>query len=150
MDQQIVRVDDRMSDDDFEVVFGWISGESDWGRHIPRKTFRRACDHGLCAIARVEDRPIGFTRAVTDYATFAWICDVFVEERFRGLGAARALMAWFRAHPELQGLRRWCLSTRTAWGLYEKFGFGPVPVDQWMMIKDETVYLRANGRDDVR
>jgi len=63
---------------------------------------------------------------VTDFATFAWIGDVFVLEEARGLGLGVWLMQTVAAHPEVQGLRRWLLATRDAHGLYEKIGFAPL------------------------
>jgi GNAT superfamily N-acetyltransferase len=66
---------------------------------------------------------VGFARVVTDYATFAWIADVFVLPEHRGRGLSKRLMEVMLAHPRLQGFRRWVLSTKDAHGLYERFGF---------------------------
>ncbi len=79
------------------------------------------------------DEQIGFARVTTDYATIAYIGDVFVVEGYRGQGLAQWLMECIIAHPELQGLRRWNLTTRDAHGLYYKIGFGPlVKGERWM------------------
>ena len=72
------------------------------------------------------DRQIGFARVITDRVTFAYLCDVYVLEEFRGRGLGRWLMEAVSAHPDLQNLRRFSLVTRDAHGLYEKFGFTPL------------------------
>lgn len=71
-------------------------------------------------------RVVGTARVVTDYATFAWLCDVYVVPELRGTGLARAMILTLQAHPGLGTLRRWCLATRDAHGLYAKLGFVPV------------------------
>ena len=76
---------------------------------------------------------IGFARVVTDYATFAYLGDVFILEEFRGRGLSKWLMETILAHPDLQGFRRWILATRDAHALYEKFGFTALKVpERWM------------------
>jgi GNAT superfamily N-acetyltransferase len=65
----------------------------------------------------------GFARVVTDYATFAWLADVFVLTAFQGQGLGKWLIGVIVAHPRLQGLRRWVLATKDAHGLYAQFGF---------------------------
>ena len=78
---------------------------------------------------------------VTDRATFAWVCDVFVDPAHRGRGLSKALVAAIRAHPDLQGLRRMHLATRDAHELYRQFGFGPLTgVDRWMQIRVANPY----------
>jgi len=80
---------------------------------------------------------IGLTRVVTDYATFAWLCDVIVDERYRGRGIGKALVEAALTHPELKGMRRWILATRDAHALYRRFGFtelaGP---ERWLELYD--------------
>ena len=77
----------------------------------------------------------GFARVVTDKATFAYICDVFVLEDHRRLGLSKWLMQTIMQHPELQGLRRWSLATADAHGLYAQFGFTPLSKpEKWMEI----------------
>lgn len=70
---------------------------------------------------------------VTDYATFAWLCDVFVLEEHRGCGLGVWLIATVVGHPDLQGLRRFLLATRDAHDLYRKHGFTPLAApERWM------------------
>ncbi len=66
---------------------------------------------------------MGFARVISDYATFAYLADVFIIESYRGRGLSKALMETVMAHPHLQGLRRWTLGTADAHRLYRKFGF---------------------------
>lgn len=79
------------------------------------------------------ERQVGLARVVSDYATFAWLCDVFIHEDYRGQGLGKWLMETIQAHPDLQGLRRWMLITRDAHGLYRQFGFTSLEApDRWM------------------
>ncbi len=79
------------------------------------------------------ERQVGLARVVSDYATFAWLCDVFIHEDYRGQGLGKWLMETIQAHPDLQGLRRWLLITRDAHGLYRQFGFTSLEApDRWM------------------
>lgn len=84
-------------------------------------------------------------RVVTDRATFAWLCDVYVDAAHRGQGLGKALAAAFIDHPDLQGLRRRHLATADAHGLYEQIGFKPLSgADRWMEILDREVYRRRD------
>jgi len=96
-----------------------------WCEGIPLETLARAVQTSLCLGAyAAEGAQVGLTRCVSDYATFCWVCDVYVLPAHRGRGVARALMEFVRAHPRLQGLRRWSLVTRGAHALYRASGFG--------------------------
>jgi GNAT superfamily N-acetyltransferase len=108
---------------DRDRVYAWLSREAYWSLGIRREVFDRAVDHSLVASAFVGDEQVAFARVVTDRATFAWLCDVFVEQAARGQGVATRLIEAIVAHPDLQGLRRWALRTRDAHALYQRFGF---------------------------
>lgn len=97
--------------------------ESYWSPGLPLDVLRRALENSLCFGAYEGGRQVGFARVVTDRATFAWVCDVFVVESHRRRGIADALMATAKAYPELRGLRRWSLATRDAHALYRRHGF---------------------------
>jgi GNAT superfamily N-acetyltransferase len=104
-----------------------------WAQNRPRAVTERAVRQSLCFGLYDGARQIGFTRVVTDYATFAWLCDVFVEEGYRGRGLGAWLVETTLSHPELQGLRRWLLATRDAQGLYRRFGFAEFAAPgRWM------------------
>ena len=107
---------------DLALAHRWIAS-SYWSTNIPLETFRRACANSLVFAAFDGERQVGFARVVTDQATFAWLCDVFVDESARHHGVARRLMEVISADDRLRGLRQFVLATRDAHGLYEKFGF---------------------------
>ena len=93
-------------------------------------------------------RQIGFARVISDFATYAYVADVFILEPYRERGLGKELMASIMAHPDLQGLRRWSLGTRDAQGLYTQFGFKPVvnPARTVMEIVDrENIFAFLNG-----
>jgi len=108
-----------------DVVHGYLA-RAFWSEDIPRDTVERAVRNSLCFALFEGAQQVGFARVVTDYATFAWICDVFVLESHRGRGLAKWLMQSVVGHPNLQGLRRWHLTTRDAHDLYRKVGFVPL------------------------
>ena len=86
---------------------------------------------------------VGFARVVTDRATFAYLCDVYVLETHRGRGLGKWLIESVMAHPDLQGLRRFQLVTRDAHGLYERHGFAsPEHPERQMEIFRHGMYLR--------
>src|SRR5690606_4329889 len=97
--------------------------ESYWAKGMPRAIFERAIAHSLnFALRDAEGVLRGFARVVTDRATFAYLCDVFVCASVRGQGAGKALIGAVMDHADLQNLRRWMLVTRNAHSLYERFG----------------------------
>jgi len=123
----------------------WISEQSYWAKGIPLPVFEKACANSLLAGAYAADGSLaGMARVVTDRATFAWVCDVFVDEAHRGFGLGKRLVGFLKAHPDLQGLRRMHLATRDAHALYAQFGFVPLTgADRWMEIRDLDPYRRA-------
>jgi GNAT superfamily N-acetyltransferase len=125
---------------DLDVIHGYLA-RSYWAPGIPREVVARAMEHSLCFGAFEGDRQVGFARVVTDRATFAYVCDVFVLESHQGRGVGKQLMAAIMAHPELQGLRRLALFTRDAHGLYRQFGFGETRFpDRFMEVFNEKPY----------
>jgi len=138
------RISDQASDLDLDAVHGFLVS-SYWARGIPRATVERSIRNSLSFGLFHGGRQIGFARAVTDRATFAYLADVFVaeDERDRGLGAW--LVETVMAHPELKGLRRWLLATRDAHPLYRRFGFKAVADPSlFMTIHDPEIYTRGN------
>lgn len=120
---------------DFEMIYRYLDQESYWAKGIPPDRLRRAIENSLCFGVYHQQQQIGLARVVTDKATFAYICDVFVLDDYRGQGLSKWLMQTIRAHPDLQGLRRWSLATADAHGLYQQFGFTPITKpERWMEI----------------
>ena len=125
---------------DLDVIHGYLA-RSYWATGIPRDVVTRAMAHSLCFGAFAGDRQVGFARVVTDRATFAYVCDVFVLESHQGRGVGKQLMAAIMAHPELQGLRRLALFTRDAHGLYRQYGFGEIRFpDRFMEVFNAAPY----------
>jgi GNAT superfamily N-acetyltransferase len=119
---------------DLDVVHGFLQ-RSYWAADRPLETVRRSVEHSLnFGLYRDNDRlQVGFARVVTDFATFAWICDVFIDEAHRGQGLGVWLMETIAGHHRLQGLRISLLATRDAHSLYEKVGFKPLGApERWM------------------
>ena len=108
---------------DLAIIRDFISNQSYWGRGRRIETVQRALDHSLNFGVFKNDQQVGFARVVTDFATFAWVADLFILEEHRGQGLAEWLMKSILSHPELQGFRRWVLATKDAHELYRKFGF---------------------------
>jgi GNAT superfamily N-acetyltransferase len=139
MDEYFVSTDHALLDR--EAVYAYLRDEAYWSKGLPREVFDRSVDGSICFAALRRGgsgahQLVGFARVVTDRATFAWLCDVFVLPAHRGKGVSRLLMAAVVAHPDLGGLRNFLLATRDAHGLYEKFGFRSLAEPQrWMAIR---------------
>ncbi|MEV8374570.1 GNAT family N-acetyltransferase [Kribbella sp. NPDC056861] len=115
--------DDDVARVDLEVVHGFIS-TSYWAPGISRELMQKAIDGSLnVGVYDAAGAQVGYARAATDRATFAWIADVFVLESHRGLGLGRFVVSTLLEHPELQGLRRLMLATADAHDLYRSYGF---------------------------
>lgn len=128
----MIRVE-QPTETDLDVLHAMLR-ETYWSPGIPRETVARAAAHSMCAIARDERGAlIGFARAVTDRAVFAWVCDVIIEPKHRGRGIGRSLVRTLMEHPDLQTVRRWMLGTADAHGVYAGLGFGPVKAPQRLM-----------------
>ena len=111
---------------DLDVIHGFLSQDSYWAKNVAREVVARAVEHSLCFGAFDGDAQVGFARVITDYATFAYLADVFVLPSHRGRGISKLMMSAILSHEPLSGLRRWMLITRDAHGLYSQFGFTPL------------------------
>ncbi|MCA1594311.1 MAG: GNAT family N-acetyltransferase [Acidobacteria bacterium] len=108
---------------DLALIHRFISTESYWGQGRAIAVVRRSIENSLPFGVYEGERQIGFARVVTDYATFAWLADVFVVAGYRGRGLSKWLMEVILSHDDLQGFRRWVLATKDAHALYRRFGF---------------------------
>lgn len=118
---------------DIAVIHNFISTQSYWGVGRPVEVVQKSIENSLPFGIYHGDELVGFARIVTDYATFAWIADVFVLEEHRGKGLSKWLMEVILNHPELQGFRRWVLATKDAQELYRKYGFQELKrPERWM------------------
>ena len=123
---------------DLEALHAYLR-RSYWAEKIPMETVRRSIEGSMCFGLFDGTVQIGFARVITDKATFAYLCDVYVLEDYRNQGLGTWLMKTVCSHPELQGLRRFVLVTRDAHGLYAKFGFTP--------LKDPSRYMEISRTD---
>jgi GNAT superfamily N-acetyltransferase len=126
-----------------DVVYGFLTG-CYWAKGVPRDVVARSIENSLCFGIYADGNQVGFARVISDYATYAYIGDVFVLEACRGRGLAKWLMECILRHPRLQGLRRWSLVTGDAHGLYSQFGFTPLQApERWMEIQRPDVYAKV-------
>lgn len=118
---------------DVSEIHRFLIEESYWAAGRTLEQTRLAIENSLCFAIFAGDDFAAFGRVVSDRATFAYIGDVFVLEKFRGRGLGKMLIREMINHPELQGLRRWILATRDAHELYQQFGFaGLKHPERWM------------------
>jgi Sortase and related acyltransferases len=127
---------------DLDAIHGFLS-RSFWAKGIPKKLVAKSIRNSLCFGVFHQREQVGFARVVTDRATYAYLCDVYILESHRGKGLSKRLVEAVMAHPDLQGLRRFQLVTRDAHGLYKRFGFrAPQHPDRHMEIFRHGMYLR--------
>lgn len=118
---------------DLPVIHDFISNQSYWGQGREIETVQRSLDHSLNFGLFKNNQQIGFARVVTDFATFAWVADVFILEAHRRQGLSTWLMESILSHPDLQGFRRWVLATKDAHELYRRYGFKELKrPERWM------------------
>jgi GNAT superfamily N-acetyltransferase len=117
---------------DLDVIADMLT-RAYWAQGRTRDMIARYVQHSLVFGLYDGEKQIGLARVVSDYTTFAWLCDVFIHEDYRGHGLGKWLMETVHSHPDLQGLRRWLLATRDAHGLYAQFGWTPLAhPERWM------------------
>lgn len=128
---------------DVAVIHDFLCNHSHWARGIPLETVERSIDNSLNFGLFYKDEQVAYARLITDYATIAYLGDVFVLPAYRGHGLSRWLMEEVTANPDLQGLRRWVLLTSDAHGLYEKFGWKRVAKPElYMELHDPDIYRK--------
>ena len=112
---------------------------SPWAKGISRETVERALQTSFCFGVYEGDRQVGFARVITDFATFAYVCDFFIVESHRGRGLAKWLISSILDCPEIHGLQRTCIVTAEAHGLYRQMGF--------MSVQRPDAYLELVNKD---
>lgn len=125
--------DDRTLFDDARVHL-WLSTLSYWAQGRPYEVVVRSFDESLpLGLYAPDGTQAGCCRWVTDYSTFAWLADVFVDPAFRGAGLGKFIAQAATSHPAVQDLPLQLLGTRDAHGLYRQYGFVDVPEpERWM------------------
>jgi GNAT superfamily N-acetyltransferase len=131
---------------DLDVVHGFLTN-CYWAKGIPREVVARSIEHSLCfGIYDGGGAQVGFARVISDFATIAYIGDVFVLDTHRGRGLGKWLMECISQHPALQDLRRWILTTRDAHGLYSQVGFTPVRAPERFMERHRPDVYETPGK----
>jgi len=132
---------------DLNLIHDYLSNQSYWATGRSLETIRRSIENSL-SFGLYNDatrEQLGFARVITDYATFAWVADVFILDGARGQGLGKWLMEIILAHPELQGFRRWILATKDAHELYRRFGFEELKrPERWMERHDPQTQERPD------
>lgn len=119
---------------DLDIVHRWLSTDAFWAIGRSRETVETAAQASLNFGAfDSKGRLVGYARVVTDYATFAWLCDVYVSREARGNGLGQMLAQSVIDKLRPMALKRVMLSTLDAHGLYEKVGFVPLPNPEELM-----------------
>ena len=131
---------------DLRAMHAYLT-RSYWAEHISLEIVERSVRNSLCVGAYdANGVQVGLSRFVSDYATFCYVCDVYVLEEHRGRGLSKEMLALAMDHPKLQGLRRWQLVTADAHELYRRFGFGaPARPERAMERTDPDIYRRPRG-----
>lgn len=136
-DQFLISTDKRKLD--IDSIHEFLSTKAYWCLNIPKETVRKSIENSLCFGLYDGEKQVGFARVISDFATIAYLGDVYVLEQYRGHGLSKWLMETVMSHPQLQGLRRWILLTGDAHGLYRKFG--------WTDIADPTLWMELHNRN---
>jgi GNAT superfamily N-acetyltransferase len=133
---------------DLVMIHDFLANQSYWAKGIPLEVVKRSIENSLCFGVYHRGKQVGFARVVTDYATIAYIGDVFVTGPHRGKGMGKRLVKTIIDHPELKGLRLWLLGTRDAHDLYRKYGFKKVTetpaAERFMAILNPDAYQRGH------
>ncbi|HKZ76914.1 MAG TPA: GNAT family N-acetyltransferase [Pyrinomonadaceae bacterium] len=106
-----------------DLIHDFLSNRSYWAQQRSPEVVARSLENSLNFGLYKGESQVGLARVVTDYATFAWLADVFIIDEHRGQGLSKWLLEVVVSHPQLQGFRRWVLVTRDAHELYRRFGF---------------------------
>jgi GNAT superfamily N-acetyltransferase len=129
----------RLAEDQAEIdavaAHAFLTG-SYWAKGIPLETVEQAIAASFCVAVFHQGDQVGMVRVITDFATTAYLTDVYVLDEHRGRGLASAMLAHLQAHPRLQGLRRWMLFTLDAQPVYAKAGWNVYPHPDRVMVRD--------------
>ena len=129
------RLSFEQRDADPVAAHGFLT-RSYWAKGIKLETVARAIQHSLCCTVHHADGQVGMARVISDYATYAYLTDVYVLEVHQGQGLAKAMLAAIQAHKELREVQMWMLFTRTAHSLYARFGWQPLAHPERAMLID--------------
>ena len=128
---------------DITMIHHYLSEDSYWAQNVPLEVVQRSIANSFCFGIYYQNNQVGLARLITDKATFAYLCDVFILPEHRGKGLSKWLLTVMHTHPDMQGLRRWMLGTRDAHGLYAQFGWTPLTeaqVPRFMQLHNPAAY----------
>lgn len=144
IDRDHISISTDLEKMDVNYIHSFLSN-SYWSKDIPKTTLEKALKHSFCFALFSFNTQIGFARVITDYATFAYVADLFIDSEYRNKGLGLFLMRFIMDHEELQGMRVWMLRTWDAHSLYEKVGFKLSQNPQHIMdIVDFDIYKKLN------
>jgi GNAT superfamily N-acetyltransferase len=133
---------------DLEMIHDFLANRSYWSAGVPFSVVEKSIENSLCFGVYDKGRQVGFGRVVTDFATIAYVGDIFILEHYRGRGLGKKLIKTIMDHPELQGLRLWLLGTKDAHDLYRKYGFQKMAetpfLDRFMIIRNSGMYQKKD------
>lgn len=133
MNQPFTITNDK-SQIDVEYVHKYLSERSFWAKGRDFDTVKKSIENAFCfSIHHGNGKQVGFARVITDYSTFAYLSDVFIDEKYRGKGLSKMLLQNIMEHPDLSNIIRWMLLTKDAHGLYARFGFTNTTISNWIM-----------------
>ncbi|MDW3646973.1 MAG: GNAT family N-acetyltransferase [Bacteroidia bacterium] len=128
---------------DIDYVFHYLHHISYWAKGRPRSLIERGIENSFCFIVEKNGKQIGFARVISDFATFGYLADVFIDENQRGYGYGKLLIEHILEHPQLKYLKRWMLLTGDAHGLYKQYGFNPPAKPEIVMEKVRKDYVES-------
>jgi GNAT superfamily N-acetyltransferase len=122
---------------DMEWVVSALSERAYWALGRPREAIIASLANSLCYGLFHGREQVAVARVVTDRATFGWLCDVFVDEAWRGQGLGGRLIDEIMADARLRDVPRLVLATRDAGELYRRHGgFEPLAAPERFMERD--------------
>lgn len=134
-----VRISTDKAKLDLPLIHDFLSHSSYWAQGRSYEVVEQSIAHSLCFDVYDGSQQVGFARVVTDYATFAWVCDVFILDTYRGQGLSKWLVQCVTVHPDLQNVLRFVLATRDAHELYRQYGnFQPLANPEWWRLRTKT------------
>jgi len=117
----------------YDYVHDYLCNHSYWAKGRTKEIVNKSIKGSLCFSVIKGNKQIGFARVISDFATYAYLADVFIESKYRGSGYSKQLMKNIMNHPDLQDVDRWMLLTSNAHGLYRRFGFKRTRKPNWVM-----------------
>lgn len=119
---------------DVKVIHGYLK-DAYWCKNIPIEIIQKSIKGSLCFGVYDKEEQVGFARVISDFATFAYLGDVFILPTHQGKGLGKWLIQTIVEHADLQDIRTFSLATKDAHGLYEQFGFKPLAEPHKRMLK---------------